>query len=150
MSARGSPGLHDQLPAGVARAILEGEALRVHAVRVSLVRDDEAAGFAIDTLRAEGRPAEWEQTTQEICRIARDEMGKLSPTSVSALAVAAQMMPEDETPIIEINTWLSMQDNGGSWWEVDGAVSLVAAPLRDVRDAAERMKKRALEVVCQL
>lgn len=150
MSARSSPGLYDCLPPRVTQAILEGEALRVHAVRVSLVRDGTGVNFAIDTLQAEGRPAEWERTTRKICRIARDEMEKIPPRTVSALAVVAQMMPEPETPIIEINTWLSMKDDGGSWWVVDGAVSLVAASLRDVRDAAERIKKRSLKVVCQI
>ncbi len=42
----------ETFPPDVARAILEGRPLRIHAAKVSVVRDKTGAAFAIDTLPA--------------------------------------------------------------------------------------------------
>ena len=47
----------ETFPPEVARAILEGRPLRIHAAKVSVVRDKTGAAFAIDTLPRDGRPA---------------------------------------------------------------------------------------------
>jgi len=46
----------ETFPPEVARAILEGRPLRIHAAKVSVVYEDGEVGFAIDTLPRDGRP----------------------------------------------------------------------------------------------
>ncbi|MCK8519489.1 hypothetical protein [Methanoculleus sp. 7T] len=53
----------DTFPPEVARGFLAGDRLRIHAAKVSVVREAGTTGFAIDTLPAAGRPAAWEKTT---------------------------------------------------------------------------------------
>ncbi len=141
----------ETFPPDVARAILEGRPLRIHAVRVSLVRETGTTGFAIDTLPRDGRPAEWEQTTQAICRILKKEVERLPAKTTRPLAAIAHLVPENTpVPLITLETWLSMKDDGGSWWEVTGLLNLAAICLPDVVAATERAKKRVLRVVTRL
>ena len=138
----------DAFPPEVARAILEGRPLRIHAAKVSVVREAGTTGFAIDTLPRDGRPAEWEKTTQRICRILKDEVERLPVETKRALAAVAHILPADEPILLfQVETWLSMKDDGGSWWEVPAYLSLVAISLSDVVRASERAKKRILKVV---
>ena len=135
-------------PPEVARGFLEGDRLRIHAAKVSVVREAGTTGFAIDTLPAAGRPAEWEKTTQRICRILKDEVERMPRETKRALAVAAHLLPADEPILLfQVETWLSMKDDGGSWWEVPAFLSLAGISLPDVVKASERAKKRILKVV---
>jgi len=138
----------DTFPPEVARAILEGRPLRIHAAKVSVVREAGTTGFAIDTLPRDGRPKEWERTTQKICKILKDEVERMPRETKRALAVAAHLLPDDEPLLLfQIETWLSMQDDGGSWWEVPAYLSLMGISLPEVVKASERAKKRILKVV---
>ena len=138
----------ETFPPEVARGILEGDRLRVHAAKVSVVREAGTTGFAIDTLPVAGRPAEWERTTQKICKILKDEVERMPRETKRALAVAAHLLPDDEPLLLfQIETWLSMQDDGGSWWEVPAYLSLMGISLPEVVKASERAKKRILKVV---
>ena len=151
MSTAGSQEFYDRLPPDVAKAVLEGKPLLIHAVKVSIVR--EGAGkmaYAIDTLPSEGRPKEWVRTTNRICSIVKAEIGKVPTPNMAILAVIGDLMPEQETPIIKIDTWLSMKDDGGSWWEVTGVADLMVISLPDLRKAVERMKKKVLREVCRI
>ena len=141
----------ETFPPDVARAILEGRPLRIHAAKVSVVREAGTTGFAIDTLPAAGRPAEWERTTQKIGRILKSEVERMPRETKQALIVVAHLLPDDEPLLLfQIETWLSMQDDGGSWWEVPAYLSLAAIALPDVVKASERAKKRILRVVCRI
>ena len=141
----------ETFPPEVARAILEGRPLRIHAAKVSVVREAGTTGFAIDTLPRDGRPAEWEKTTQKICKILKDEVDRLPAETKRALAALAHLLPDDEPILLfQVETWLSMQDDGGSWWEVPAYLSLAAISLPAVVKAAERAKKRVLRVVCRI
>ena len=141
----------ETFPPEVARAILEGRPLRIHAAKVSVVRDKTGAAFAIDTLPAVGRPAEWEKTTQRICRILKGEVDRLPAETKRALAAVAHILPAGEPILLfQVETWLSMKDDGGSWWEVPAYLSLVAISLSDVVKASERAKKRVLRVVTRI
>ena len=138
----------ETFPPEVARAILEGDRLRIHAAKVSLVREAGTTGFAIDTLPAAGRPAEWEKTTQRICRILKDEVERMPWKTKQALAAVAHILPAGEPILLfQVETWLSMKDDGGSWWEVPAFLSLAGISLPDVVKASERAKKRILKVV---
>ena len=138
-------------PPEVARGFLEGDRLRIHAAKVSVVREAGTTGFAIDTLPAAGRPAEWERTTQKIGRILKSEVERMPRETKQALIVVAHLLPDDEPLLLfQIETWLSMQDDGGSWWEVPAYLSLAAIALPDVVKASERAKKRILRVVCRI
>ncbi|HOC85096.1 MAG TPA: hypothetical protein PKJ67_10850, partial [Methanoculleus sp.] len=86
----------ETFPPEVARAILEGRPLRIHAAKVSVVRDKTGAAFAIDTLPRDGRPKEWERTTQRICRILKGEVDRLPPETKRALAAVAHILPAGE------------------------------------------------------
>lgn len=132
------------------RAILEGNRIRVHAVRLSVVRDGSETGFAIDTLPREGRPKEWERTTREICRILKGEADRLPRETKHLLAALAHITPGEPLLLFQVETWLSMQDDGGSWWEVPAFLSLLAIALPDVIQASERAKKKVLDEVCRL
>jgi hypothetical protein len=135
----------------VARGFLEGDRLRIHAAKVSVVREGNTVGFAIDTLNRDGRPAEWERTTQKIGRILKSEVERMPRETKQALIAVAHILPDDEPLLLfQIETWLSMQDGGGSWWEVPAYLSLAAISLPDVVKAAERAKKRVLRVVCRI
>jgi len=71
-------------------------------------------GFAIDTLPRDGRPKEWERTTQKICKILKDEVERMPRETKRALAVAAHLLPADEPILLfQVETWLSMKDDGG-------------------------------------
>jgi len=67
----------ETFPPEVARAILEGRPLRIHAAKVSVVRDKTGAAFAIDTLNRDGRPDEWEKITQRAKKRVLKEVCKL-------------------------------------------------------------------------
>ena len=141
----------DTFPPDVARGFLAGDRLRIHAAKVSVVRDGAGYGFAIDTLNRDGRPAEWERTTQKIGRILKSEVERMPRETKQALIVVAHLLPDDEPLLLfQIETWLSMQDDGGSWWEVPAYLSLAAISLPAVVKAAERAKKRVLRVVCRI
>ena len=141
----------DSLPEAVRCGILEGDRLRIHAAKVSVVRDGAGYGFAIDTLNRDGRPAEWERTTQKIGRILKSEVERMPRETKRALAALAHLLPDDEPILLfQVETWLSMQDDGGSWWEVPAYLSLAAISLPAVVKAAERAKKRVLRVVCRI
>jgi len=138
----------ETFPPEVARAILEGRPLRIHAAKVSVVRDKTGAAFAIDTLPRDGRPKEWERTTQRICRILKGEVDRLPPETKRALAAVAHILPAGEPILLfQVETWLSMKDDGGSWWEVPAYLSLAAISLPAVVKASEQAKKRILKVV---
>jgi len=140
----------ETFPPEVARGILEGRPLRIHAAKVSVVREAGTTGFAIDTLPRDGRSAEWEQTTQTICRIVKREVDRLPPRTKTLLAALAHIVPGEPILLFQVETWLSMQDDGGSWWEVPAYLSLAAIALPDVVKASERAKKRILRVVTRL
>ena len=141
----------ETFPPDVARAILEGDRLRIHAAKVSVVREAGTTGFAIDTLPAAGRPAEWEKTTQKIGRILKSEVERMPRETKQALIVVAHLLPDDEPLLLfQIETWLSMQDDGGSWWEVPAYLSLMGISLPEVVKASERAKKRVLRVVTRI
>ena len=137
----------ETFPPDVARAILEGRPLRIHAAKVSVVREVGTTGFAIDTLPAAGRPAEWEKTTQRICRILKDEVERMPWKTKQALAAVAHLTPGEPILLFQVETWLSMQDDGRSWWEVPAYLSLAAISLPAVVKASEQAKKRILKVV---
>ncbi len=140
----------DTFPPEVARGILAGDRLRIHAAKVSVVREGKTIGFAIDTLNRDGRPKGWEKTTQRICRILKSEVDRLPPETKTLLAALAHITPGEPILLFQIETWLSMQDDGGSWWEVPAYLSLVGIALPDVIAASERAKKRVLRVVCRI
>lgn len=137
----------DTFPPDVARAILEGRPLRIHAAKVSVVREAGTTGFAIDTLPRDGRPAEWEKTTQRICRILKGEVDRLPAETKRLLATFAYILPGEPILLFQVETWLSMKDDGGSWWEVPAYLPLVAISIPDVVKASEQAKKRILKVV---
>jgi len=138
----------ETFPPEVARGILEGDRLRIHAAKVSVVREAGTTGFAIDTLPRDGRPAEWEKTTQRICRILKGEVDRLPAETKRALAAVAHILPAGEPILLfQVETWLSMKDDGGSWWEVPAYLSLAAISLPAVVKASEQAKKRILKVV---
>jgi len=148
MTSAASQQFFETFPPEVARAILEGRPLRIHAAKVSVVRDKTGAAFAIDTLPRDGRPKEWERTTQKICKILKREVDRLPAETKRALAAVAHILPAGEPILLfQVETWLSMQDDGGSWWEVPAYLSLAAIALPDVVKASERAKKRILKVV---
>ena len=151
MTSAASQQFFETFPPEVARAILEGRPLRIHAAKVSVVRDKTGAAFAIDTLPRDGRPKEWERTTQKIGRILKSEVDRLPAETKRALAAVAHILPAGEPILLfQVETWLSMQDDGGSWWEVPAYLSLAAISLPAVVKAAERAKKRVLRVVCRI
>jgi hypothetical protein len=151
VTAAASQQFFDTLPPEVAQGILEGRPLRIHAARVSLVREAGSTGFAIDTLPRDGRLPEWERTTQKICKILKSEVERLPAKTKTPLAAIAHLMPEDTpAPLITVETWLSMKDDGGSWWEVTALLNLAAICLPDMVKASERAKKRVLRVVTRI
>ena len=147
MTSAASQQFFETFPPEVARAILEGRPLRIHAAKVSVVRDKTGAAFAIDTLPRDGRPAEWEKTTQRICRILKDEVERMPWKTKQALAAVAHLTPGEPILLFQVETWLSMQDDGRSWWEVPAYLSLAAISLPAVVKASEQAKKRILKVV---
>jgi len=150
MTSAASQQFFETFPPEVARCILEGDRLRVHAAKVSVVRDKTGAAFAIDTLPRDGRPKEWERTTQKICKILKREVERLPVETKRLLATFAYILPGEPILLFQVESWLSMKDDGGSWWEVPAYLSLAAISLPDVVKAAERAKKRVLRVVCRI
>ena len=141
----------ETFPPDIARGLLEGDRLRIHAAKVSVVREAGTTGFAIDTLPADGRPPEWERTTQRICRILKNEVDRLPAETKRALAAVAHILPAGEPILLfQVETWLSMKDDGGSWWEVTACLPLAAISLPTVVKASERAKKRVLRVVTRI
>lgn len=140
---------YDHFPPEVARAILEGRSLRVHAGKVSVVRDGGGYAFAFDTLPRDGRPEAWERTTQKIGKILKQEMDRLPAKTKQALIVFSAVTAE-ETPVLLIETWVRMGDGGGSLWTVTTGLSLFATTLPAVVRAAERAQKKALKEVYKL
>ena len=150
MTSAASQQFFETFPPEVARGILEGDRLRVHAAKVSVVRDKTGAAFAIDTLPRDGRPKEWERTTHQICKILKREVERLPVETKRLLATFAYILPGEPILLFQVETWLSMKDDGGSWWEVPAYLSLAAIALPDVVKASERAKKRILRVVCRI
>lgn len=151
MTSTTSKEFFDTFSPEVARGILEGDRLRIHAAKVSVVHADGEVGFAIDTLPRDGRPKDWEKTTQRICRILKNEVERLPAETRHLLAAVAHILPAGEPILLfQVESWLSMQDDGGSWWEVPAYLSLVAIALPDVIRASERAKKRVLKEVCKI
>lgn len=149
-----TPSLSEQFystfPPEVARGILEGDRLRVHAAKVSVVRDGTGVAFAIDTLPRDGRPKDWERVTRKICRILKNEVERMPWKTKQALAAVAHLTPGEPILLFQVETWLSMKDDGGSWWEVPAFLSLAGISLPDVVKASERAKKRVLRVVTRI
>jgi hypothetical protein len=56
-------------------------------------------------------------------------------------------LPGEPILLFQVETWLSMKDDGGSWWEVPAYLSLAAISLPAVVKASEQAKKRILKVV---
>ncbi len=150
MTPASSQQFFDTFPPEVARGFLEGDRLRIHAAKVSVVREGKTIGFAIDTLPRDGRPAEWERTTQKIGRILKREVERLPTETKTLLAALAHITPGEPILLFQIETWLSMQDDGGSWWEVPAYLSLAAIALPDAVKASEQAKKKILKEVCKL
>ena len=147
MTSKESMEFYDLVGPDVARAILEGRPLRIHAAKVSVVYEDGEVGFAIDTLPRDNRPKEWERTTHQICKILKREVERLPVETKRLLATFAYILPGEPILLFQVETWLSMKDDGGSWWEVPAYLSLAAIALPDVVKASERAKKRILKVV---
>ena len=147
MTSATSQQFFETFPPDVARGFLAGDRLRIHAAKVSVVRDKTGAAFAIDTLPRDGRPKEWERTTQKICKILKDEVERMPWKTKQALAAVAHLTPGEPILLFQVETWLSMKDDGGSWWEVPAFLSLAGISLPDVVKASERAKKRILKVV---
>ena len=147
MTSAASQQFFETFPPEVARGILEGRPLRIHAAKVSVVVYGDGAAFAVDTLNRDGRPDEWEKITQRICRILKSEVERMPAETKQALAVTAHILPGEEIPLFQIETHLSMMDDGGSWWEVPAYLSLAAISLSAVVKASEQAKKRILKVV---
>ena len=147
MTSAASQQFFETFPPEVARAILEGRPLRIHAAKVSVVREAGTTGFAIDTLPRDGRPKEWERTTHQICKILKREVERLPVETKRLLATFAYILPGEPILLFQVETWLSMKDDGGSWWEVPAFLSLAGISLPDVVKASERAKKRILKVV---
>lgn len=139
----------DSLPEAVRRGILEGDALRLYAVRVSVVPDGDSYAWAIDTLPRDGRPAEWERVTQKIARIVKHEVERIDRATRQALQVIAAVTAED-LEIFQVDAWVSMDDDGGTLWTVTVSVYLAAAAFPAVLKASYGAKKRVLKVVCSL
>ena len=140
----------DTFPPEVARGILEGDRLRIHAAKVSVILEaDGTTGFAIDAPNRDGRPAEWEKMTRKICRILKHEIARLQPETKHLLAALAHITPGEPLLLFQVETWLSMQDDGGSWREVPAFLSRIAISLPDVVVAAKRTKKKVLKEVCK-
>jgi len=130
MTSDASKWLHETFPPEVARGILAGRPLRIHAVRVSLVREGDVTGFAIDTPPRDGRSKKWVQTTQKIARILKGEFEQLPPEVEKVLAVIAHLLPGDTpVPLVTVETWVSMRDDGGTWWEVTALLTPAAGCL---------------------
>jgi len=147
MTSAASQQFFDAFPPEVARAILEGRPLRIHAAKVSVVYEDGEVGFAIDTLPRDNRPKEWERTTHQICKILKREVERLPVETKRLLATFAYILPGEPILLFQVETWLSMKDDGGSWWEVPAFLSLAAISLPAVVKASEQAKKRILKVV---
>jgi len=147
MTSAASQQFFETFPPEVARAILEGDRLRIHAAKVSVVREAGTTGFAIDTLPVAGRPKEWERTTHQICKILKREVERLPVETKRLLATFAYILPGEPILLFQVETWLSMKDDGGSWWEVPAYLSLAAISLPAVVKASEQAKKRILKVV---
>ncbi|MFA5409556.1 MAG: hypothetical protein WC277_10605 [Bacilli bacterium] len=151
MTSAESRRFYETTPPPIARDLLEGKPLRVHAAKVSVVREGDAIWFAIDTLPRSTRPDEWEKTTHRICQILKSEVDRMPVETKRTLAAAAHLLPDDMPLLLfQIESWLSMKDDGGSWWEVPAYLSLAAISLPAVVDVSERAKRRVLRVVTQI
>lgn len=151
MTSPTSKEIYDTLPPEITKALLEGRMFPIHAVRVYVVREDVGTGIAIDTLRREGMSAMWVESTQAICSILAEEFASLPKKTQKALIAAADVLPITVSlPLVQIDTWLSMRDDGGSWWDVSATLSPTTVALPDVLKASERAEKRILQVLRKL
>jgi hypothetical protein len=151
MTSPTSKEIYDTLPPEVIKALLEGRMFLIHTVRVCVVREDAGTGIAIDTLRREDMSAMWVKTTQTICTILAEEFKRLPKKTQKTLIAAADLLPATiPLPLVQIDTWLSMRDDGGSWWDVSASLSPATLTLPDVLKASERAEKRVLQEVCKL
>ena len=81
----------------------------------------------------------------------KDEVDRLPAETKRALAAVAHILPAGEPILLfQVETWLSIKDDGGSWWEVPAYLPLVAISIPDVVKASERAKKRVLRVVTRI
>jgi len=64
-----------------------------------------------------------------------------------ALAVTAHILPGEEIPLFQIETHLSMMDDGGSWWEVPAYLSPHGDRTAGCGQGLRAAKKRILKVV---
>ena len=147
--ASSSESIYDTHPE-LARVLIEGGRFRVHAAKVSLIYEDGSAWFAVDTLPRQGHPDAWEKTTRQICRILKREAERMPRKTKRLLTTLAVITPDEPIVLFQIETWLSMQDDGGSWWEVPAYLSLAGIALPDVVKASERAAAEVLKVVCAI
>ncbi|MDD3071382.1 MAG: hypothetical protein BWX50_00911 [Euryarchaeota archaeon ADurb.Bin009] len=139
----------DSLPEAVRCGILEGDALRIYAARLSVVADGDGYAWAVDTLPRDGRPEEWERVTRRIGRIVLQEAKGIDQPTRQALKAIAAVTAEDQE-LYRIDAWVSMDDDGGSRWTVTVCVPLTAAAFPAVVKSSYRAKQRVLKVVCSL
>ena len=150
MTSTASKWMYESVTPEVARAILEGQHLRIFAAKASVVRVGEELFFAVDTLPRDGRPKEWERITRKICRILKEEAERMPAKTKQALAVTAHLLRDDQTLLFMVEGWVSMRDDGGTQWTVMATLDLTAICLPDVVKASERAKKRVLRVVTRI
>jgi len=139
----------DSLPEAVRRGILEGDALRLYAVWVSVAPAGDGYAWAIDTLPRDGRSAEWERVTQKIARIVKHEVERIDQPTRQALQAIAAVTAED-LEIFQVDAWAAMDDDGGTLWTVTVCLYLVAAAFPAVLKASHGAKNRVLKLVCSL
>ncbi len=138
------------LPEETRRAILEGQRIRVHAAKASVIHERGKTWIAIDTLPRDGHPDEWERVTNRVCRILKRETDRIPMKTRHLLGRLAAITPGHPLELFQVETLLSMSDDGGSWWEVPAYLTLLAISLPDVMKASERSAKKILKVVCAL
>jgi hypothetical protein len=139
----------DSLPEAVRRGILEGDALRIYAARLSVVADGDGYAWAVDTLPRDGRPEEWERVTRRIGRIVLQEAKGIDQPTRQALQAIAAVTAED-LEIFQVDAWAAMDDDGGTLWTVTVCLYLVAAAFPAVLKASHGAKNRVLKLVCSL
>jgi len=98
-----------------------GRPLRIHAAKVSVVRDKDAVQrVAIDTSRATAARAEWEKTERErICRILKVRWTGLPAETNELSQAVAPILPGKENRILllPVETWPTADEDARcSWW----------------------------------
>jgi len=150
MTSKESREFYETFGPEFARRFLEGDRLRVHAVKASLVCEGGKVCLSIDALPRDGHPEEWERVTRKICRILKREMDRVPPKTKTVLSVLVHTMPDTPLFLFKVETYLSVLDDGSSGWDVLVYLSLVAGHLPDMVEAAERVRERVLEVVTKV